>query len=200
MKHKWLGLVVFVIGMISFGCGQKQANERIQATDQQGVYTVQLQEKEGFVVKVEDKKAVEIAKDKYPTAMKLQLSIKVDKNGYEIKLKDKKSDIGATSRLKLNKSYQYAAFVANKNQFPEKLGSMIFTNEKKSIKKHKNRYLSFPIHKQPRQKYSVWQRNKKMSILFYMSRVDIVFTDIILRHLIPIYFVLDSKWAYRQNP
>ncbi|CAI3350372.1 hypothetical protein CIRMBP1230_02072 [Enterococcus cecorum] len=34
MKRKWLGLVLFVIGMISFGCGQKQANERIQATDQ----------------------------------------------------------------------------------------------------------------------------------------------------------------------
>lgn len=91
-------LVLFIIGMISFGCGQKQVNERIQATDQQGMYTVQLQEKEGFVVKVEDEKAVEIAKDKYPTAMKLQLSIKVDKNGYEIELKDKKSDIGATSR------------------------------------------------------------------------------------------------------
>ena len=135
MKRKWLGLVVFVIVMISFGCGQKQANEKIQASNQQGVYTVQLKEKEGFVVKVEDKKAVEIAKDKYPTAMKLQLSIKVDKNGYEIKLKDKKSDIGATSRLKLDKSYQYAAFVANKNQFPEKLGSMIFTNDEKIYQK-----------------------------------------------------------------
>ena len=56
MKRKWLGLVLFVIGMISFGCGQKQVNERIKATDQQGVYTVQLQEKEGFVVKVEKKK------------------------------------------------------------------------------------------------------------------------------------------------
>lgn len=52
MKRKWLGLVLFVIGMISFGCGQKQANERIQASNQQGVYTVQLKEKEGFVVKV----------------------------------------------------------------------------------------------------------------------------------------------------
>lgn len=52
MKRKWLGLVLFVIGVISFGCGQKQANERIQATDQQGVYTVQLQEKEGFVVTI----------------------------------------------------------------------------------------------------------------------------------------------------
>lgn len=135
MKRKWLGLVLFVIGMISFGCGQKQANKRIQATDQQGVYTVQLQEKEGFVVKVENKKAVEIAKDKYPTAMKLQLSIKVDKNGYEIKFKDKKNDIGATSRLKLDKSYQYAAFVANKDQFPEKLGSMIFTNDEKIYQK-----------------------------------------------------------------
>lgn len=29
MKRKWLGLVVFVIGMISFGCGRKQANERV---------------------------------------------------------------------------------------------------------------------------------------------------------------------------
>ncbi len=135
MSRKWLGLVLFVIGMISFGCGQKQDNERIQVTDQQGVYTVQLQEKEGFVVKVEDKKAVEIVKDKYPTAMKLQLSIKVDKNGYEIKLKDKKSDIGATSRLKLDKSYQYATFVANKDQFPEKLGSMIFTNDEKIYQK-----------------------------------------------------------------
>lgn len=96
---------------------------------------MQLQEKEGFVVKVENKKAVEIAKDKYPTAMKLQLSIKVDKNGYEIKLKDKKNDIGVTSRLKLDKSYQYAAFVANKDQFPEKLGSMIFTNDEKIYQK-----------------------------------------------------------------
>lgn len=135
MKRKWLGLVLFFIVMISFGCGPKQTNERIQATNQQGVYTVQLKEKEGFVVKVEDKKAVEIAKDKYPTAVKLQLSIKVDKNGYEIKLKDKKSDIGATSRLKLDKSYQYAAFVANKDKFPEKLGSMIFTNDKKIYQK-----------------------------------------------------------------
>ena len=135
MKRKWLGLVLFFIVMISFGCGPKQTNERIQATNQQGVYTVQLKEKEGFVVKIEDKKAVEIAKDKYPTAMKLQLSIKVDKNGYEIKLKDKKSDIGATSRLKLDKSYQYAAFVANKDKFPEKLGSMIFTNDKKIYQK-----------------------------------------------------------------
>ena len=54
MKRKWLGLALFVIGMISFGCAQKQANEKIQSTKQQGVYTVQQKEKEGFVVKVED--------------------------------------------------------------------------------------------------------------------------------------------------
>lgn len=135
MKRKWLGLMVFVIGLISFGCGQKQVSERVQTTDQQGVYTVNLKENEGFTVNVDDKKAVEIAKDKYSTAMKLQLSIKVDKNGYEIKLKDKKSDIGASSRLKLDESYQYAAFVADENQFPEKLGSIIFTNDEKIYQK-----------------------------------------------------------------
>ena len=135
MKRKWLGLMVFVIGLISFGCGQKQVSERVQTTDQQGVYTVNLKENEGFTVNVDDKKAVEIAKDKYSTAMKLQLSIKVDKNGYEIKLKDKKSDIGATSRLKLDESYQYAVFVADEDQFPEKLGSIIFTNDEKIYQK-----------------------------------------------------------------
>lgn len=104
-------------------------------------YSINVNEKNGLEIYISDLKnenripIFNIDKEQVPVDVKYKLKVKVEKDGYSLSLTNLSSKAKDNSEENFDESFKYFGYVDISKNNENKLGYIVFTNDKKDFKK-----------------------------------------------------------------